>query len=216
MQQQSLARAPSRATVTGEPHRSIAYPRSGPESAIVAPKTTASLGRSFDRSLTAFVVERSRHVGTADVGACAGVVRAFLTYARREHLIDRDLAGTVEHPRFYALATLPRSITREEVARFLAIIDRKSDVGRRDYAMLLLLATYGLRAREVAAMTLDDFDWSSVPPRASRSRGSASTSWCGASRSTSVTRALSHAGSAPTSFGTRPRSTCSRPESRST
>jgi site-specific recombinase XerD len=110
-------------------------------------------------SLTAFVVERSRQVGLADVGACTGIVRVFLTYARREQLIDRDLARAVEHPKSYALATLPRSITREEVTRFLAVIDRKSLVGRRDYAMLLLLATYGLRAREVAAMTLDDFEW---------------------------------------------------------
>ncbi len=110
-------------------------------------------------SLTAFVVARSRHVGPADVGACTGVIRVFLRYARREQLIGMDLASTVERPRSYALATLPRSITREDVTRFLAAIDRKSKLGKRDYAMLLLLVTYGLRAREVAAMTLDDFDW---------------------------------------------------------
>lgn len=110
-------------------------------------------------SLTAFVVARSRHVGSGDVAACTGVLRVFLTYARRERLIERDLARAVEHPKSYALATLPRSITRDDVSHFLAVIDRKSDVGRRDYAMLLLLVTYGLRAREVAAMTLDDFDW---------------------------------------------------------
>jgi integrase/recombinase XerD len=117
------------------------------------------LGDLTPANLTAFVVARSRRVGLADVGACTGVLRIFLRYARREHLIDRDLASAVEHPKSYALATLPRSIGREEVARFLAVIDRTSNVGRRDYAMLLLLATCGLRAREVAAMTLDDFDW---------------------------------------------------------
>jgi site-specific recombinase XerD len=41
----------------------------------------------------------------------------------------------------------------------LDTVDRRTVVGRRDYAMLLLLVTYGLRAREVAALTLDDFDW---------------------------------------------------------
>jgi site-specific recombinase XerD len=41
----------------------------------------------------------------------------------------------------------------------LGLIDRRSIVGRRDYAMLLLLAVYGLRAREVAALTLGDLDW---------------------------------------------------------
>ncbi len=117
------------------------------------------LGELTPANLTAFVVARSRHVGLADVGACTGVMRVFLRYARRERLIDRDLASAVERPKSYALATLPRSIGRQEVARFLAVIDRKSNVGKRDYAMLLLLATYGLRAREVAALTLDDFDW---------------------------------------------------------
>jgi integrase/recombinase XerD len=117
------------------------------------------LGDLAPASLTAFVVGRSRHVGSADIAACTGVLRVFLRYAHRERLIERDLASAVEHPKAYALATLPRSITRDGVSRFLTVIDRKSDVGRRDYAMLLLLVTYGLRAREVAALTLDDFDW---------------------------------------------------------
>lgn len=41
----------------------------------------------------------------------------------------------------------------------LEVVDRRSAVGKRDYAILLLLVTYGLRAREVASLTLDDIDW---------------------------------------------------------
>jgi integrase len=41
----------------------------------------------------------------------------------------------------------------------LETVDRRKPVGKRDYAILLLLVTYGLRAREVAALTLDDIDW---------------------------------------------------------
>lgn len=59
----------------------------------------------------------------------------------------------------YRLAHLPRSITAEEVQTSLDGIDRRTVLGRRDYAMLLLLVTYGLRAREVAALTLDDIEW---------------------------------------------------------
>jgi integrase/recombinase XerD len=57
------------------------------------------------------------------------------------------------------LADLPRSIGWDEVRRMLEAVDRRTPVGRRDYAILVLLITYGLRAREIANLTLDDLDW---------------------------------------------------------
>jgi integrase len=55
------------------------------------------------------------------------------------------------------------------VQRLLAKVDRRSPIGKRDYAILLLLVTYGLRAREVSALTLDALDWAherlAVPER---------------------------------------------------
>jgi integrase len=74
-------------------------------------------------------------------------------------VIACDLSGTVEMPQVYRLADVPRSITWDEVRRMLEAVDRRSAVGRRDYAVLLLLVTYGLRAHEVAKLTLDDIDW---------------------------------------------------------
>ena len=53
----------------------------------------------------------------------------------------------------------PSSISWEEVGKVLDTVDRRTRCGKRDYAILLLLATYGLRGREVAALTLDDIDW---------------------------------------------------------
>jgi len=54
---------------------------------------------------------------------------------------------------------LPRGLSRSAVMRLLASCDRRRTVGRRDYAVLLLLARLGLRAGEVAAIQLDDIDW---------------------------------------------------------
>jgi len=71
----------------------------------------------------------------------------------------RDLSPTVEAPPVYRLAHIPRSITWDEVRRMLEMIDCRTIVGRRDYAILLLLVTYGLRAREVAGLCLEDIDW---------------------------------------------------------
>ena len=74
-------------------------------------------------------------------------------------MIAKDLSSLVEFPQSYRHASVPRSISLEQIERVLAGIDRRSGSGKRDYAMLLLLATYGLRAAEVASLTLDDIDW---------------------------------------------------------
>jgi integrase/recombinase XerD len=71
----------------------------------------------------------------------------------------KDVSAAVEMPQIYRLADVPRSITWDEVRRMLEAVDRRAAQGRRDYAILLLLVTYGLRAHEVAKLTLDDIDW---------------------------------------------------------
>ncbi len=87
------------------------------------------------------------------------MLRVFLRYAHREGLVRADLWKTVEWPQAYRLSTIPRSISWDDVGKVLATVDRRTPCGKRDYAILLLLATYGLRGREVAALTLDDIDW---------------------------------------------------------
>lgn len=109
--------------------------------------------------LGAFVAERSRRLGRTSLRDLCGVVRVLLRYLHRERVVPRDLGAAVESPQAYRLATLPRSIPWDAVRRMLEGVDRRTAVGRRDYAILLLLVTYGLRAREVAALTLDDLDW---------------------------------------------------------
>ena len=83
---------------------------------------------------------------------CCGVLRVFLRYAYREGVIGSDLSKTLEWPQVYRLSSIPRSISWTEVGRVLAGVDRRTACGKRDYAILLLLVTYGLRGREVAAL----------------------------------------------------------------
>jgi integrase len=73
--------------------------------------------------------------------------------------LRRDLSNTVEWPQVYRLSTIPRSITWAEVEQVLSGVDRRTPCGKRDYAILLLLVVYGLRGREVAALSLEDIDW---------------------------------------------------------
>lgn len=110
--------------------------------------------------LSAFVVERaSAGLAKSTVRDSAGALRVFLCYLHREGVLANDLSEAVGWPQTCRLASIPRSISWEEVNRVLAGVDRRSAAGRRDYAILLLLITYGLRGREVAALTLDDIDW---------------------------------------------------------
>jgi site-specific recombinase XerD len=110
-------------------------------------------------AVTGFLTERSHGLKRSTLHARCAVLRVFLCYLHRERLVARDLSAFVEAAPAYRLAHLPRSITADEVRLTLDGIDRRTVLGRRDYAMLLLLVTYGLRAREVAALTLDDLDW---------------------------------------------------------
>jgi site-specific recombinase XerD len=90
-----------------------------------------------------------------------------LVCALRSLLRYLHLAGLIEAPLVWAVPsvadlrdrTLPRGLEPAAVRRLLASCDRRTLVGRRDYAILLLLARLGLRAGEVAAIQLDDVDW---------------------------------------------------------
>jgi integrase/recombinase XerD len=110
--------------------------------------------------LSAYSVDRAgAGLARSTVRGGAGVLRVFLRYAHREGVLNGDLSAAVGWPQVYRLSNIPRSISWEDVNRVLAGVERRTVAGRRDYAILLLLVTYGLRGREVAALTLDDIDW---------------------------------------------------------
>ncbi len=86
-------------------------------------------------------------------------LRSFLRFLQQRGVIVTDLAGAVPAVACWRLAHLPKSLPPEQVERLLACCDRSTPTGRRDYAILLLLARLGLRAGEVVAMTLENLDW---------------------------------------------------------
>jgi integrase len=110
--------------------------------------------------LSAFIAKRSgARLAKTTVRSGCGVLRVFLRYAHRQGPVATELSRAVEWAPAYRLADIPRSISWAEAGLVLGSVDRRTACGKRDYAILLLLVTYGLRAREVAALTLDDIDW---------------------------------------------------------
>lgn len=108
--------------------------------------------------ITAFV-QRHAPRSRARVGLLTTALRAFLRFARERGTIQVDLAAVVPAVARWSLSTLPRFLAPEQVQRVLAHCNRQTALGRRDFAIVLLLARLGLRAGEVAALTLDDIDW---------------------------------------------------------
>jgi integrase/recombinase XerD len=86
-------------------------------------------------------------------------LRGFLRFLAKEGRAPEGLASQIDTPRLYRLEQLPCSLPWETVRALLQSVDRSSAKGLRDYAMFLLMATYGLRRSEVVALTLDDLDW---------------------------------------------------------
>ncbi len=86
-------------------------------------------------------------------------VRALLRYLATTGAVRPGLDGAVPTIRRWKHASLPRHLTDDAVKAVLGSCDEATPIGVRDRAILLLLVRLGLRAGEVAALTLDDFDW---------------------------------------------------------
>jgi site-specific recombinase XerD len=106
-----------------------------------------------------FLVQYARPRGGNFARQATTALRAFLRYLALDGQVDAELAAQVPSMRTYALAGLPRGIAWDDVLRVLGAMPRDNAAGRRNYAMLMVLATYGLRVGDVAALRLDDVHW---------------------------------------------------------
>lgn len=86
-------------------------------------------------------------------------LRSFFQYTRYRGETQLDLAAAVPCVANWSMPSIPRAIAPEQVRRLLRTFDRSTAMGRRDYAIVLLLARLGLRSGEVAFLELDDIDW---------------------------------------------------------
>jgi site-specific recombinase XerD len=106
-----------------------------------------------------FVKSQSRQHSRAWMLQVISALRSFLRFTHYRGYTATDLSPVVPIVANWRKATLPKHLSAEAVERVLNACDRTTAVGRRNYAILLLLARLGLRAGEVIALQLEDIDW---------------------------------------------------------
>lgn len=121
--------------------------------------TSADVARLFGRDVAAYVERHAGDRGATTARIMCSRLRVFLRYLHGEGLVAGDLTSVVPSIRRAAEGPLPSFMSLDEVQRVLGACDRSTATGRRDYAILMLLAQLGLRASEVARLSLEDFDW---------------------------------------------------------
>lgn len=117
------------------------------------------LGRLAAGDVTAFVLRESRTVSVSVAKLKVSALRAFLGYAFAEGLLRHDLRAAAPAIAGWRLAGLPKGLPPAVPGRLLRACDRRTAVGRRDFALLTLMLRLALRAVEVAALRLEDIDW---------------------------------------------------------
>jgi site-specific recombinase XerD/Arc/MetJ-type ribon-helix-helix transcriptional regulator len=101
--------------------------------------------------------ENAGHVGPRR--SYGSTLRVFFRWAAVQGWVADSLGDAVPRPRQYRHVNLPDVLSAAEVERILAAVDQSTALGRRDYAILLLAARYGLRPCDIRRLTLDDIDW---------------------------------------------------------
>jgi site-specific recombinase XerD len=120
--------------------------------------------------LLRFVLEQTRECAPGTAGLIRSALRSFLRFAHVHGLCDGSLAAAIPKVACWRQAPLPRSLSNGQLAALLRSFDVQSATGRRDHAMVMCMAGLGLRAGDVAALSLDDLDWQAGTLRVGRGK----------------------------------------------
>ena len=110
-------------------------------------------------NIAEFVQRQAERITTKSAPSVVTALRSFFRHLLYRGAIDTNLAACVPTIASWSLSNVPKYLAQEQIQRVLDCCDRDTAAGKRDYAILLLLARLGLRAGEVVALTLDDIDW---------------------------------------------------------
>jgi site-specific recombinase XerD len=111
------------------------------------------------KDVVGFIKQQAAQLSPPRARVATIALRSFLRYLRYCGEIQLDLAAAVPAVPNWSLTGIPRAITPEHLQAVFAHCPRNTPIGRRDYAILMLLAHLGLRAGEIVSLTLTSIDW---------------------------------------------------------
>jgi integrase/recombinase XerD len=126
----------------------------------LGPQATATgLSELTAERVEQFFISYAQNAGRAARHSMQSALRTFLRFGLHAGWIRGRLDLAVPTLRTYKLSTVPRGLSEGQACQVLAVVDRSHPAGRRDYAMLQLLHTYGVRGGQVRALRLTDIQW---------------------------------------------------------
>jgi site-specific recombinase XerD len=123
--------------------------------------TRGDLGKISQSDVVRYVERHAQDGSPRSAQVMCSSLRVFLRYLHHKGLNPAPLADCVPSIRDWKLAHLPTYLSAQQVQNVLDSCDQTTAIGRRDHAILTMLAKLGLRANEVASLTLDNIDWRS-------------------------------------------------------
>jgi len=109
--------------------------------------------------ITDFMLQQARHYSAGHTQLIASGLRNFFRFLLQQGITNTNFAQCVLTPARRQLSTLPKFIKADDVELLLQSVNQETPAGRRNFAILQLLARLGLRSGEVASLTLDDINW---------------------------------------------------------
>lgn len=118
-----------------------------------------NIGKILVKEIHDYVIKTAKLMNRPSRKHLVASIRSFLKFCHLKGYVERDITEAVPSIGFPKLGSIPRGIPWESVEKLLTVPDRETHSGRRTYAVLQLLATYGVRIGQVTNLKLQDINW---------------------------------------------------------
>jgi site-specific recombinase XerD len=145
-------------------HKGVRFPKMHLQAATCFLDFLAASGKQIisvhQKDIDDFITEQGTHYQRKTTAAITSYIRSFFRYLFFAGILKRDFSESIHSPRVFKGERDPRYLRPWQVKQILSVArENNTVIGKRDYAILMLLAIYGLRGSEISNLRLDDLHW---------------------------------------------------------